>query len=155
MDTGGKQMIFEIPIDALRADKMFYGIYHEDGKGIYLKDIYIRFKQSVSVELDRQIYNPGEVIYAVFVCSEPGTLTAEVFGDLQTIELNSTGSANFVVPEEILSGTYGIIWRFLPTNPLIKIIVTQPGCARPYSGEMVLCRLGCSRAIFEKNKQSP
>ncbi|MCU0288800.1 MAG: hypothetical protein MUF15_20695 [Acidobacteria bacterium] len=41
--------------------KVFYGIYHEEGKGIHLNDIYLNFKDIISVETDKQVYAPGEV----------------------------------------------------------------------------------------------
>jgi hypothetical protein len=39
MSTGSASLLFEIPLDEKREEKVFYGIYHEGGKGIHLNDI--------------------------------------------------------------------------------------------------------------------
>jgi hypothetical protein len=87
LENGSAALVFNIPLDEARADKIFYGIYHEEGKGIHLNDIYLNFKGDsgsggISLELDKQVYAPGEIVHAVFTAAEgeqPGVLTASAF----------------------------------------------------------------------------
>jgi len=74
--SGSTSLVFNIPLEEKRDEKVFYGIYHEGGKGIHLNDIYLHFRGIISVETDRQVYEPGDVIHAVFTGEQSGTLTA-------------------------------------------------------------------------------
>jgi hypothetical protein len=96
--TGSTSLVFNIPLDEKRDEKVFYGIYHEGGKGIHLNDIYLHFQDTISVETDRQVYAPGEVVHAVFTGEQSGTLTAEAFGESHTLTISSSASADFQVP---------------------------------------------------------
>jgi len=98
LSSGSASLVFNIPLEEKREEKIFYGIYHEGGKGIHLNDIYIYFQEAISVETDRQVYLPGEVIHAVFTGEQSGTLTAEAFGESHTLIIASSASADFQVP---------------------------------------------------------
>ena len=116
---GSVSLVFEIPLDEKRQEKVFYGIYHEGGKGIHLNDIYLHFKDKISVESDKQVYAPGEIIHAIFTLTggdQTGIISVDAFGENQTLPLSSTVSATFQVPADTIGGTYGINWRFVPSN---------------------------------------
>lgn len=116
LSSGSTQVTFEIPVDKFRQEKVFYGIYHKGGKGIYLNDIYLYFTGAVSVELNKQVFEPGEMVQAMFTTTKPGTLTTEAFGNTQTAVIASSEVLNFQIPVDSLGGTYGISWNFIPTD---------------------------------------
>jgi ligand-binding sensor domain-containing protein len=117
LSSGSQSLVFNILLDEIRDEKVFYGIYHENGKGIHLNDIYLNFRGEISVEPDKQVYAPGEVVQAVFTGEQPGILTAESFGESYTLELSTSASASFQVPADTLGGTHGISWSFVPSEP--------------------------------------
>jgi hypothetical protein len=116
LDNGSSSLVFEIPLAEASAAKVFYGIYQEGGRGIYLNDIYLNFAGNVSVTLDQQVYAPGDSIHALFTVGEAGSLTAECFGQSQTVAIGSSGSIAFAVPADALGGSYGVSWTFTPTD---------------------------------------
>ena len=116
LDSGSSSLVFEIPLAEASDAKVFYGIYQEEGRGIYLNDIYLNFAGNVSVTLDQQVYEPGDSIQALFTVSEAGSLTADCFGQSQTIVIGSSTSVAFAVPADTLGGSYGVAWTFTPTN---------------------------------------
>jgi uncharacterized membrane protein len=118
LSSGSESLVFYILLDEIRDEKVFYGIYHENGKGIHLNDIYLNFRGEISVELDKQVIAPGEIVQAVFTGEQPGILTAESFGESYTLELSTSASASFQVPPDTLGGTYGVSWSFVPSEPL-------------------------------------
>ncbi len=114
--AGPQTLQFAIPLDKDRRDKIFYGIYHQGGKGLYLNDIYLHFRGTVGVETDKQLYAPGEVIQAVFTAEIPGALTVQGFDETFTLSPSPSASASFQVPEGNPGGTYGISWSFVPSD---------------------------------------
>jgi hypothetical protein len=117
LSSGSASMVFDIPLDEAREEKVFYGIYHEGGKGIHLNDIYLNFRGEISVETDKQVYAPGEIVHAVFTGEHTGVLTVGAFDESYTLEFSSSASAGFQVPTDTLGGTYGISWDFVPADP--------------------------------------
>jgi len=118
LSTGSQQLVFNIPVDEYREDKVFYGIYHEGGKGIHLNDIYLRFGGDTYMVLDRQLYQPGDIVHAVFTSSESGELTATSFDETHTVPVYSSVMVDFTVPGTTLGGTYGVSWEFTPADTL-------------------------------------
>jgi hypothetical protein len=116
LSTGSAVMTFNIPLEEQLDSKISYGIYHEEGKGIHLNDIYLNFRGDVSVELDKQIYSPGDIVLAVFTSEQAGILTATAFGESYTVNLSSSASASFQIPQNALGGTYGVGWEFTPAD---------------------------------------
>jgi len=116
LESGSSSLVFEIPLAEASDAKVFYGIYQEEGRGIYLNDIYLNFAGGVSVTLDQQVYDPGDSIHALFTVVEAGSLTAECFGQSQTIAVGTSASVDFAVPAGTLGGSYGVSWTFTPTD---------------------------------------
>jgi hypothetical protein len=149
LSSANTSLLFEIPLDEKRLEKVFYGIYHEGGKGIHLNDIYLNFKDKISVETDKQVYAPGEIIHAIFTSEQSGILTVDAFGESQTLTLSSSASATFQVPMETIGGTYGINWRFVPSN------TTQEELTGSHPFDVSGLVVKVARSELEKGKYSP
>lgn len=114
--SGSANLNVAIPVDAARPDKVFVGVYHEGGKGIYLNDYYLRVGGTIESTLDRGLYNPGDVVHAVFATQEAGTITATAFGETQELPISSSASTSFTIPLMTLGGSYAVTWTFTPTD---------------------------------------
>ena len=108
-----KEIRFLIPIDKRREEKVFYGIYYVEGKGIYLNDKYIEVSgDKLFVVTDKDLYKSGDEVIADFVIREGrGKVRAELFGEEKEFE-GSNGRLVFRVPEGSLGGTYSIEWEY-------------------------------------------
>jgi hypothetical protein len=149
LDSGSSSLVFEIPLAEASAAKVFYGIYQEEGRGIYLNDIYLNFAGGVSVTLDQQVYAPGDSIHALFTVGEAGSLTAECFGQSRTIAIGTSGSADFAVPAATLGGSYGVAWTFTPTDVSHE---TLSG-AKPFDVSGLVVKV--AKAELERGKYAP
>ncbi|UCH92620.1 MAG: hypothetical protein JSV88_20310, partial [Candidatus Aminicenantes bacterium] len=119
LSSGSASLVFDIPLDEAREEKVFYGIYHggDGGKGIHLNDLYLNFKGEISVETEKQVYAPGEIVHAVFTGEYIGVLSVSAFDENYTLDFSSSASASFQVPTDTLGGTYGISWSLTPADP--------------------------------------
>ncbi|MCP4151696.1 MAG: hypothetical protein GY757_28390, partial [bacterium] len=153
MSAGIKELVFEIPLDQKRETKIFYGIYHggegEGGKGIYLNDTYIHFRDTVAVETVKQVYEPGEALQAVFLSDQAGTLYVEAFDESRTLPVDTTASATFIVPENTPGGTYGISWRLEPAD------TAQPELSGSHRLDVAGLVVKVVRARLEKGNYQP
>jgi hypothetical protein len=163
LNGGNTSLVFNIPLDEEREEKVFYGIYHQEGKGIHLNDIYLNFYGDISVETDKQVYAPGEIIHAVFTGEQTGVLTVQAFEETYTLNMSGSSSASFQVPKDTLGGTYGISWNFAPADPLhpgrsgsqpfdvsglvVKVAKSQLEKGKYLPGETINARY-----IFESNR---
>ncbi|UCH93121.1 MAG: hypothetical protein JSV88_22940, partial [Candidatus Aminicenantes bacterium] len=149
LNGGSASLVFNILLDEEREEKVFYGIYHQEGKGIHLNDIYLNFYGAISVETDKQVYAPGEIIHAVFTGQQTGVLTVQAFEETYTLNMSGSASASFQVPEDTLGGTYGISWNFAPADPL------QPGRSgsQPFDVSGLVVKVAKSQ--LEKGKYAP
>jgi hypothetical protein len=144
-----RKLRFNIPLDEEREEKVFYGIYHQEGKGIHLNDIYLNFYGAISVETDKQVYAPGEIIHAVFTGDQTGVLTVQAFEETYTLNMSGSASASFQVPVDTLGGTYGISWNFAPTDPL------QAGCSGSQLFDVSGLVVKVAKSQLEKGKYVP
>ncbi|MCX6584525.1 MAG: hypothetical protein NT166_30510 [Candidatus Aminicenantes bacterium] len=152
LSSASASLVFEIPLDEKRQEKVFYGIYHEGGKGIHLNDIYLHFKDKISVETDRQVYAPGEIIHAVFTLADgnqSGIITVDAFGESQTLPLSSSVSATFQVPQDTFGGTYGIRWRFVFSD------TSREELSGSHSFDVSGLVVKVAKSELEKGKYSP
>ncbi|HLP44913.1 MAG TPA: CARDB domain-containing protein, partial [Candidatus Kapabacteria bacterium] len=125
------------------------GIYHEGGKGIHLNDIYLHFKDTVSIETDKQVYAPGEIIHALFSSEQNGILTVDAFGESQTLPISASTSTTFQVPADTLGGTYGINWRLVPGN------TSQEERSGSHSFDVSGLVVKVAKSALEKGKYMP
>ena len=122
LDNGSTSLVFEIPLTELNQDRIFFGIYQESGRGVYLNDINFSFAKNINVILDKQVYKPGDALHALFTMAEPGSLDVYCFKQRQTIAVTSQAGVDFVVPTTTLGGSYEIGWRFTPANTTFETI---------------------------------
>jgi len=147
--SGSQQLVFQIPLDEARSEKVFYGIYHQGGKGIHLNDIYLRFGGETRMVLDQQVYAPGEIIHSMFTGSESGVLTASSFDETHTVPVSSSAGVDFAVPEDTPGGSYGVSWQFIPADTSHE---TKSGTVLfDVSGLVVKV----AKSVLEKGKYSP
>ncbi|UCH97735.1 MAG: hypothetical protein JSV88_13030, partial [Candidatus Aminicenantes bacterium] len=149
LNGGSAALVFNILLDEKREEKVFYGIYHQEGKGIHLNDIYLNFYGDISVETDKQVYAPGEIVHAVFTGEQTGVLIVQAFEETYTVNMSGTASASFQVPVDTLGGTYGISWNFTPADPL------QPGGSgsQPFDVSGLVVKV--AKSGLEKGKYVP
>ncbi|MCP4146393.1 MAG: hypothetical protein GY757_01460 [bacterium] len=149
LNPGTNSLVFEIPLPEKRDEKLFYGIYHEGGKGIHLNDIYIYFSDTVSVVSDKQVYEPGETIQATFSSAQNGTLEVDAFDENVTLPLSSSVSQQFAVPENTPGGTYGISWHFTPSD------TTIPPVSGTHSFDVAGLVVKVAKSGLDKGKYAP
>ena len=149
LEGGSQQLTFEIPLEQAREEKVFYGIYHEGGKGIYLNDIYLHFREGLGVELDQQVYAPGDLVHALFSSETPGTLRASAFGETITQAISGTLSVQFPVPPDTLGGSYGVSWQFVSLDPEGQSL----SGTRPFDVSGLVVKT--AKAALERGKYAP
>jgi ligand-binding sensor domain-containing protein len=149
LSSGSTSLVFDIPLDEAREEKVFYGIYHEGGKGIHLNDIYLNFRGEISVETDKQVYAPGEIVHAVFTGEHTGVLTVSSFAESYTLDFSSTASASFQVPIDTLGGTYGISWSLTPSDPEKP----ELSGSQPFDVSGLVVKV--AKSVLEKGKYEP
>jgi len=154
---------FNIPLPQITGEKAFYGIYHQDGRGIHLNDIYIYKKEEgVEVLLDKQVYNPGETANILINSTVAGLMRCEAPGYEEEFSIESSTSRSFTLSSDMLGGTYGLNWSFFPSSggsassgvrlfdvAGLKVVVPEASLDKPkYSpGETILARV-----VFESNQ---
>ena len=111
--SSSNTLTFNIPLTAITGEKLFYGIYDETGRSIYLNSMYIyQAGQNLNVSLDKQIYDPGDMVTAS-ISGQSGSLTlsAPGFTNSSTINFTGNGSINFALPYPMTAGTYGLTYQ--------------------------------------------
>ncbi len=114
-------LTFNIPLTAITGEKLFYGIYDETGRSIYLNSMYIyQAGQNLNISLDKQIYNPGDVVSAS-ISGQSGSLTlsAPGFTNSSTINFTGNGSISFALPYPMTAGTYGLTYRLTAAGSVL------------------------------------
>jgi hypothetical protein len=149
LSSGSTSLVFDIPLDEAREGKVFYGIYHEGGKGIHINDIYLHFRGEISVETDKQVYAPGEIVHAVFTGEHTGVLTVSAFAESYTLDFSSSASSSFQAPSDTLGGTYGISWSLIPADP------TKPELSGSHSFDVSGLVVKVAKSELEKGKYAP
>ncbi|MCP5105302.1 MAG: hypothetical protein GY950_18080 [bacterium] len=163
LSSGSRQLVFNIPVDQQREEKVFYGIYHEGGKGIHLNDIYLRIGGETNMVLGKQVYQPGDIVSTVFTGGEAGVLTASSMDETHTVNVSDSTSLTFAVPDNTLGGSYGVTWEFTPSDPahapqsgvvrfdvsglVVKVAKSELGTGKYAPGDTIKARY-----TFESNK---
>jgi phage baseplate assembly protein gpV len=154
---------FNIPLPQITGEKAFYGIYHQDGRGIHLNDIYIYKKEEgVEVLLDKQVYNPGETANILINSAMSGLMRLEAPSYQEEFTIEGSTSRPFTLASDMLSGTYGLSWSFFPSSggsvfsgvhlfdvAGLKVVVPEASLdkSRYSPGETILARI-----VFESNQ---
>lgn len=116
-------LTFDIPLPQITPEKVFYGIYHRDGRGIHLNSIYIYKEEDVKVLTDKQVYKAGENVSVSVTSTEAGVIKLSAPGYEEEFEISGTVSRTFTLPANLKAGTYGVSWEFRPsdtTKPLLS-----------------------------------
>jgi hypothetical protein len=101
---------FTIPVNTATPDKIFYGIYTESGRGIYLNSQYIRVaKGPVTVYTEKGVYQSGDSVKVLVNTAEAGDLQVSTStGYSVTMPVNGFTQFTFKLPDQVVSGTYSI-----------------------------------------------
>ena len=106
-------LTFNVPLPEITGEKLFYGIYHGEGRSIHLNTLYIyKAGDVLTVMTDKQVYNPGETIVATITGEVPGlsgsmTLTGPD-NFVETFDFSGSATRNILLPAIMKAGTYQI-----------------------------------------------
>lgn len=131
---------FEIPV-RFTEEKIFYEIYAQSGRAIYLNSIYIYEKgEIISLYTDKQVYSAGEEVTVTVESSETGTLTLSGPEWSGSFPLD-TGSwtTTFSLPQDLNSGTYYLTYQL--TSDSQPIAGEYPFDVIGYLARILECRL--------------
>ena len=154
---------FSIPLPEITEEKVFYGIYHRDGRGIHLNDIYIYKKEEgVEVLTDKQVYYPGETVTIIIDSPEAGLMRIDAPGYEDEFTVDGSTSKSFTLPPDLIGGTYGASWSFFSSDEGgsfsgvrlfdvagLKVVVTEASLdkSRYSPGDIIQARV-----VFESNQ---
>jgi hypothetical protein len=162
LDTSSS-LDFSIPLPEITEEKAFFGIYHQDGRGIHLNDIYIyRKEEGIELLTDKQVYDPGETVTVLINSTKAGQIKVESIEYEEEFTIEGNTSRSFTLSSDILGGTYGVNWEFLPSDGSgalsgvhlfdvagLKVVVTEVSLdkSRYSPGETIQSYL-----VFESNQ---
>jgi len=127
---------FNIPIDESTQEYISYGIYLASGRAVYLNTIYIRLSGDIlSLYTDKGVYMQGELVTVFVETSHSGTLSVTGPGLAEDIEITGSTSFDFVLPNDMASGTYSIDWIFGESSGVYNFDVLG------YSARILECTL--------------
>gem|GEM_PF-327355 len=154
---------FSIPLPEITEEKVFYGIYHRDGRGIHLNDIYIYKKEEgVEVLTDKQVYYPGETVSIIIDSPGAGLMRIDAPGYEDEFTIDGSTSKSFTLPSDLIAGTYGASWSFFSSDEGgsfsgvrlfdvagLKVVVTEASLdkSRYSPGDTIQARV-----VFESNQ---
>ena len=120
---GGSQvLIFDVPLPQITGEKLFYGIYHESGRSIYLNSLYIhKAGDVITITTDKQVYNPGETVSVSVIGSATGDMTLSAPGGYaETFAFTGSAAKSFTLPATITASTYFVnVQLTTPNSELI------------------------------------
>ena len=103
---------FNIPV-SFNGQKIFYGIYLESGRALYLNSIYVQKKEEViTLYTDKQVYEAGEKVTILVDTAQSGNLNITAPGFDTSIFVSGSTALEFALPEGLRSGTYYIEYTF-------------------------------------------
>jgi streptogramin lyase len=108
--NGSQTLSFDVPLPSITGEKLFYGIYYESGRSIHLNSLYIHKTGDVlTIETDKQVYNPGENVFVTVTGSVSGNMTLSGPGGYaETFLFSGLEIKSFALPAIISAGTYFI-----------------------------------------------
>lgn len=108
---GSQAMTFDISLDQITGEKLFYGIYSESGRSIHLNSVYIyNADQALLIATDKQVYNPSETVsYTISSqTGSTGTISISSNNYSQTVTFGGSAQGSFTLPSKLTAGTYYI-----------------------------------------------
>lgn len=114
---GTHNLSFDIPLDKITGDKLFYGVYEAGGRSIHLNSLYIyKTGDAFTIITNKQVYSQGETVMATITGTAAGTMTLSALGSYEeTFAFNGSSTKRFVLPSLASAGTYSIEARL--TSP--------------------------------------
>jgi len=102
---------FNIPV-TFNDNKLFYGIYMESGRALYLNSMYVHKKGDIiSLYTDKQVYFTGETVTVFVNTTQSGILNITAPGYAEELTTADSTVLTFTLPE-LRSGTYYIDYTF-------------------------------------------
>ncbi|MGA2955857.1 MAG: CARDB domain-containing protein [Thermodesulfobacteriota bacterium] len=112
--NGPQALLFDVPLPEITGEKLFYGIYHESGRSIYLNSLYVyKAGDVLTLKTDKQVYKPGETV-VLMVSSQQmasGTLTLSAPNYEEAFSFSGNAQKSFVLPAAMTAGTYFITYQ--------------------------------------------
>ncbi|MGB9006299.1 MAG: CARDB domain-containing protein, partial [Candidatus Aminicenantales bacterium] len=154
---------FLIPLPRITEEKASYGIYHRDGRGVYLNDIYIYKKgEGADVELDQQVYQPGSAVLVMITTPQAGLMRISAPGYEEEFAVDGSTSRSFALPPDLQAGTYFLGWEFVPADGSgtesssemfdvagLKVVVTEASLSK---GKYAPGETVAAAVVFESNQ---
>lgn len=109
--TDFETLQFDVPVH-FNGQKLFYGIYMESGRALYLNAMYVHKKEIMTLYTDKQVYNAGENVTVFVDSTKSGTLNITAPGFNTSIFITGSTVLEFSLPKEMRSGTYYIDYAF-------------------------------------------
>jgi hypothetical protein len=117
---GTNTLTFDIPLTEITGEKLFYGIYYESGRSIYLNSLYIyKAEDLITITTDKQVYNSGETIIARIESQGSGitgTLTLLAPDYSETFTFTGAATKSLSLPATMVSGTYYVSYELSAAN---------------------------------------
>jgi hypothetical protein len=114
--NGAEILTFDIPLTEITGEKLFYGIYYESGRSIYLNSLYIyKAGDVLTITTDKQVYNPGETV-SMTISGTSGTLILSATNYSETFAFTETATKSFTLPTMMTAGTYNISYELSASN---------------------------------------
>jgi len=109
--TDSETLQFNIPV-TFNGNKLFYGIYMESGRALYLNSMYVHKKGDIiSLYTDKQVYFTGETVTVFVNTTQSGILNITAPGYAEELTIDGSTVLTFTLPE-LRSGTYYIDYTF-------------------------------------------
>jgi hypothetical protein len=108
-------------------DNIFYGIYHNCGRSLYLGTKYINERLgTVSIKLDKEYYYAGEILNCFIRTKACGTCTLNCLNQTKQIRLatDTTYVVSFLIPKDVLSGYYKLNYEFINSSEKISGMIS-------------------------------
>lgn len=109
---GSQTLTFKVPLSQITGEKLFYGVYLQSGRAIHLNSVYIYKNDSLlTVNTDRQVYNPGDTVTVTAYGTAAGTLSLSGQGNFSDyFAFSGSASRSFALPLTMTSGTYSVAY---------------------------------------------
>ena len=131
------------------ANLMFYGVYTESGRGLWLSTIHVfEANDTCNIITNNQVYDMGDTVYATVQSPFSGELVwssdFDPFGTISdSLWIDSLSNQfEFIIPGELSSGQYSIDFDFyIDGDTLQRFSATQSFDVRGYQVAVFDCRL--------------
>jgi len=118
--SGSSSISFQIPLTKITGEYLFYGIYFNSGRALYLNSLYIRNEGEVlTIRSNKDRYLPGDTATFTITSNQPGksgNLKLDFLGVEKTIDFSGFHSESYSIPEIVGSGTFDFSYVFTDTS---------------------------------------